>query len=408
MPTYHYNAVDASGAVRSGELTAASHAEAVGSLESRGWRVGEVAPLLTDEERNTAVEPVFGDAPPARSEGDAVEVVGRVADLARSGLPLASGLRALSAETPSRRVRRALVEVSDRIEGGESLEQALTHPGASVPPHLAGLIRAGARSGRLPEILEEYLEHARNATDRRKQAVTAFVYPSILFMVAGGVFTFFLVYLVPMFKKVFEDFGTELPGITQALITLSDFLYFNGVWIVLGLVVPAVALSIATGLSRREASMRRLLTMIPIVGPLVRYLALARLCRLLAIFVEQQVALPEALRLAGNGSGDSYLNAGCERLAEAVERGAPPAAVALETRELPPQLGQSFRWAENRESFSSMLDSTGRIYESRAVVQAGLLEMVAEPLTVVGIAIFIATVVLALFMPLVKLLNDLS
>ncbi len=148
------------------------------------------------------------------------EATGQVAALAQAGLPLASGLRALAEEVPSGRVRRALHALSSRLEAGQSLDAVLGGSTRLIPPPLRALLTAAAGSGNLSLLLDRYLTLARVNRDLRRRLWLTLAYPLVLIVAALGVVAFFVLWLVPQFKDIFEGFGVELPVVTTSLLLI--------------------------------------------------------------------------------------------------------------------------------------------------------------------------------------------
>ena len=152
------------------------------------------------------------------SAEEATEFAARVAELTKAGLPLGTGLRALADELPGRRLPRMLREVARRLDAGDDLLKVLESQGARLPVHLRGLMLAGVRSGRLAEVLEEYVDLQHSQAELHRRVATALAYPFILLLFMTALTVFAGLYLVDNFAKIFRDFGTELPVMTQLVI----------------------------------------------------------------------------------------------------------------------------------------------------------------------------------------------
>ncbi|MGH7199888.1 MAG: type II secretion system F family protein [Planctomycetaceae bacterium] len=339
---------------------------------------------------------------------DFTEAVGRVATVTRSGLPLEAGLRAIGEEAPSHRLRAALRTMAEHIEAGASIEEALDHSARFVPDHLRGLVRAGVRSGRLGLLLEDYVTRSRLAADRRRRVAVAMTYPVLLCAVTLLITVFYLTWVVPQFRDVFDNFGIELPPPTLVLLTVSEVCLRYGWWILLGLLALPVVLWLLVTVLGGSSLQRRLVHRVPFVGPLLQFAGLAEFCHLLSLFVEHRTPLPEALRLTASAIRDPYLRRGCREMADRVEHGLPPAEAAFELRQFPETLLHVFRHADRQETFAEALAAHGDIYDARSRVQSALVGTVVEPIIVVLTATLIGFIFAALLAPMVKLLNDLS
>lgn len=339
---------------------------------------------------------------------DVTEVAGRVADVTKAGLPLESGLRALAEEAPSRRLRRALVHLTQRLDAGEPFEAVFAAEGPGLPGHLQRLIQAGLHTGRLGLLMEEYVEHVRRRADRRWQIVMSLVYPLLLTLLALIVVTFLLAGIVPDFKDIFEDFGMALPGVTLVLVSLSDLVVRHGVWVLAGVLVLGGGMWLGMTFWGGKPFRRRLFCIVPLVGPLFRSAALAGFFRLLAMLVENGVPLPDALRMAGQGANDADLRQTCDQLADDVQQGVTLDVAVVGRRQFPPSLQHVFHWSARRGAFPEALRAASDILESQTRIQAEAMALVCEPLILILLATCVGFVILGLFMPLIKLLNELS
>jgi len=399
MPVFRYTAFDSNDQRVAGNVEAATSEEAVAQLEAGGLRVGTIEPFEVD-----AAE----EAEESLSHDEAIEITGRIADVATARLPLASGLRAMSEEVPSRKLRRFLGDISRRIEAGESLDSIFQEPGAHLPRNLGGLIQAGIQTDQLGMLLEQFLDHEREALDRRRQTLLALAYPVVLVVASGLILFCISLWIVPGFKQIFEDFGVELPGMTLLAFLFADFVLAFGIWVfpllvLLGVMAWAV---IRQGGGRRL--WRRLIWLTPLFGPLVRYSALSSFCHYLAMLVDHRVQLPKALRLAGLAANDAVLASAGQALSARVEEGEPIEQAVSPIAEFPSELLHVFRWANEPAAFRDALYAARQTFDIRARYQSTLIANICEPVAVLGTAMCVGFVILALFMPLVKLLNDLS
>jgi type II secretory pathway component PulF len=390
MPVYRYNAVDASGQRRSGDVVAPSLDAARQQLQADGF---------------TSVAVTGHAALPASLDTSATAAAVTIA--IDGGRPLAAGLRAVAAESPSSRMRRSLEGLAQRIEAGQPLEAALAAPGLGVPDPLAAVIRAGLRANRLPAALSRYIDLFREARTLRQSLWAGLAYPILLAVLSVSI-TFALAWLLlPAYEAIFEDFGVRLPGMTQFFMTTAWVLRHFGVWILLGIIF-LTAIALAVGRLVIPADVRsQLIDLLPVVGPARRNQSLARFCRLLSLLMESQAPLPDSLRLAGAATNPG-LAAAVDILAAHVEAGDAPDAALKRTPQLPGWLGPLLRWHDRGPAFSEALDAAADLCIAGSRSQLTLVTLIAEPAVIVFVAITVGFAVLSLFLPLTSLLNELS
>ncbi|MEX0729092.1 MAG: type II secretion system F family protein [Planctomycetaceae bacterium] len=321
------------------------------------------------------------------------------------------GLDVLSIEAPTRRQRRSFARLSQCLQSGETLEAALAHESRDIPAYFQRLLAAPVASEKLGLLTQRYIQHCQRDQDIFRQIVGSLIYPTILLAFTCGIIYFALSWAVLPFKEIFMDFGTELPWITVRLISLADAVT-GSLWrllLVLGIVVIlAITAWYSLLLPGGAAGRRYAFNSIPAIGTVFRYGSLARFCDLLALFVEFAVPLPEALRLSGEGSRDSSLRSAGEQLARSAENGVPLADAAKKQPEFPPLAAHVFRWEHRQSAFAEGLEAAADVFAARTQLQSSLLRVVLEPVVFSFIAVTVGFLLIALFAPLIKLLNDLS
>jgi len=360
---------------------------------------------MPDKPKPPSEEP-SRETPVELSASEVERLTGHIGEITRAELPLAPALAALAEELPPDRFRRGLRQIVRRLEAGLSLEQVLSTPRA--PAVLPALIRVGVRTGRTGEVLGEYLASVRQMASLRRRGALVLGYPLILLSTLSLVFLGFLTVIVPDFKSIFSDFGTELPRITRLLIGLSDLVSLHVLWVLLGIVVLVVlpCVTLRWGLDR--PGRRRLLHRIPMIGPLVRYGGLARFARLLALLVRQEVPLPEALPLAGDATGDAEIADAARYLADVARQGGTLSPETHVLSRFPASLMQALSWHEYRDALPEALLAVAEMFEGRSRVQMSLITALTGPVVAVFVASTGLFLVIGLFGPIIQLLNDLS
>jgi type II secretory pathway component PulF len=335
---------------------------------------------------------------------DVAALAAGVAELTRAGLPLPAGLRALAAELPGWRLPAALREMADCLDRGDSLESVLEFSAVNLPPHFHGLLVAGLRTGRLPELLEEYIQVAEKQRRLRQRLRLSLAYPIFLMLFMTGLVFFFQFYLLSGFEKIFKDFGSALPMITVAY--FATFKYLP--WVMLGLVgfmllIP-VLVSDAPGLGWFSPVAYH----VPLVGKLLKYSRWALFSRFTAMLLENQTPLPQALRLIAAGLSDPYLSWACRESAVQVENGHKLSAAMQRTGWFPQSLIPFVQWGEQANTLPEAFSSANKMYEGRAESQNLSLTAIFLPIMFILIVLLAGISVLAIMMPLISLITSLT
>jgi type IV pilus assembly protein PilC len=330
-------------------------------------------------------------------------VLEQAALAAATGMPLPAGLRMAASESDSRAVRRALTAVAEQLERGRTLEECLA-ASRRLPREFRGAIAAAQRSGAFSPLLIQWLEDRRAARERWRGILAAFSYPAIAIVLALAVFLLFAVFVVPVFGRMYEEFGLKLPVITLTTLWAAE----AGSRILLA-VLPVAAISIfLLRLVGGAAGWSLLIGSLPLIGLPWHWTSSAELLRLISLLVEHQVPLPEALRLAAESTGDAYLSQQCRLLAGRVEQGSSLTMALVRLRTLPLSVVPLVRWGEMNGTLPEALRSAAQMIEGRLTVRTDLLMQIIPPILLIFVGAMAASMTVGLFLPLISLIQGLS
>jgi len=324
--------------------------------------------------------------------------------LAKAGLPLSGGFRALAEELSPGRLSGVLRRMAGRLDSGAALDEAIEAEGPRFPAHLRGLVIAAVRSGHLAEVLEEFVDLNRIRSQLRRRLWAALAYPMVLMSMAAALFTFLQLVIAGQFIEVFEDFDAELPAMTRLFLESSG----SGMWIIecaVSLLMALVLLSLATPVVPWAA---RMMYLVPLVGPLWRFSRLAEFSRLMGLLLDERVPLGEALRLTAAALREADLAAACRRVAEEVEQGRPLAESLASRRQFPPTLIPLVEWGQRGSALPDAFRASAEMFEGRVQTQGSLLEVVVAPIAFILILMFVMAFVIAMFLPMISLIQTLT
>ncbi len=338
------------------------------------------------------------------SDEDSAELARQIALLAERGLPLPAGLRALGAEQPSARLRRALGELADQLESGKSLPEALDQLGSLVPPSVRALLLAGIKSGRFVEVVEEHLHNRARLGELQRRMRNLLIYPGLLVIVCMVALVLMEHFVISQFREMYDEFDASLPPLTHGVLMVS-----SGVaYFIVGAAAAFVAMWLLLLLGSRSAFRRRLAYRLPLVGRLWRFTVLAQFTRLAALLVRHSVPLPDALHLSAGATGDPELRRSVGRVVTAILAGKPLGARLAADRSLPAGLAQVITWGEDQNALGESLLLAGEMYEARAIGQLSFTAMIAPPLGLTIALFFFGLIIIALMLPLIELLETLA
>jgi general secretion pathway protein F len=343
-----------------------------------------------------------------RLNGDeSLELTAQLSGLARAGLPLSTSLAALAEEMPRGRLRRAMAELARGLEEGRPLDEAIADQGGRIPPQLRGLVAAGARSGRLGEVLGEFSQYATIGVELRRRLRLNLAYPAMSLLVTVAVFAFVGMVVVPQFEAIFNDFGIPLPGVTIVLIELARRTSTMW-WTLMSIGLAGVAVVAGAYLFLPTATVRGLMARLPILGGVWRWSALSEFCHWLGLLLENRLPMPEALRLAGEGVQNSGLRAASRQMAGGVEDGQTLAQAMADSRPFPPRLSRLILWGEKRGTLPEVLHMIGEMFAARASAHSSFAAAALSVACFVLILFGVGLIVLGLMLPMVSLIARLS
>jgi type II secretory pathway component PulF len=233
----------------------------------------------------------------------------------------------------------------------------------------------------------------------------------IVLALTFALLSFLPLFVVPEFKKMFEEFELELPPATELLIEASDILQLlasqTGLWILFGIVILVVVLLALPGISGIVRG-RRILATVPIIGPLWHWSGAAEFSQMLAILLDEGIGLPEALRLTADGLNDPDLSDLCNELSRGVHEGRTFSELLASTSRLPPSIIPLVRWGEKTGELPEALRSASNMMLGRIRLRAMLLRSISPPVVFLLVFLSIGSMIVSLFMPLVSLIQGLS
>jgi type II secretory pathway component PulF len=336
------------------------------------------------------------------SAATAEAVVERAASVAGAGMSLAAGLRAAAQEADSRELRQALSAVATELERGRSLDEVLS--GRNIPRHLQGLIAAARQTGALSPLLAQWIENRRATRQHWRGVVAALTYPTIAVVMATLVFLLFAILIVPVFERMFDEFGLKLPLMTTMIIRACK----AGSRIVLAVTgIGAISL-IALRLIGGRAGWSLMISSLPLIGLTWHWTGVAEMLRCLGVFVEHQIPLSEALRLTADSSSDPFIGEQCRTLASRVDGGTSLTMAFIRLRTLPLSIAPLIHWGERHGTLAESLRSAAEMIEGRISMRSNVLIQIIPPILLVFVGAIAVTMTIGLFLPLVTVCYGLS
>ena len=314
------------------------------------------------------------------------------------------GLQAAANEAGASALSRSLRNIAKRLEQGDSLDDALSEQLSRRSAHASAAIRAGLGTGRLGQVLTELVRYQRFQHRLRSSLWASLSYPILLLVLLVIVLAFVFNAVVPQFATMFKEFGIELPAMTIWLVRLYELRWQSVLLSLAAIPVAAVLLRYLLG----KSNWQLFLCTMPVFGQLIHWNGVAQFARLLPVFLRQSVPLPEALQLTSKGIRDANIALATRGLARQIEAGSTFETLLAESHRIPHTVSVIVGWGEQHDRLAESLELLAEFCEGRILRRTAWLTTVIPPLMFILIAATVAGVFLALFLPLVSLIEGLS
>jgi|SoiMethySBSTD1v2_1073268.scaffolds.fasta_scaffold24808_3 type IV pilus assembly protein PilC len=399
MTTFAYQARDSAGKMISGVQEALNEDNAINTLMARGLMV-----LSIQQKAGGKVTAPKGKV----SETDLVLFTRQLATMVDAGLPLVGGLTALYEQADPKKqagLRRVVGEVTALVQQGDSFYEAISKHPRIFSRLYVSMVKAGESGGLLAEILDRLASFLEAAARLKKKVKSAMTYPVIVICIAIAITTFLIVKVVPVFGGIFADFGANLPGPTQFLLDLSDFI--RGNWYIL-IAIIAGAIFGARAFVRSERGSKlwdRWKLKLPIFGPLIHKICMTRFARTFAQLIRAGVPILEVMSIVGETSGNDVVAQAIKGVASDVEKGDHLASSLARQPIFPPMLIRMVSAGESTGKIDVMLEKMADFWDEEIEAILSALTSLIEPLLIVFLGVIVGGIVIAMFLPIFKL-ND--
>ena len=400
MPSFRYRAAAAAGGTRVGEVEAVDLDQAIGRVRDLG-----LTPIQLDPAGARAAAPRLALPKRRVSASELILFTRQLETMLDAGLPLLAALETLESQAGDAALRDAVRGVRAAVERGSTLTEAMRSYPHCFPTLYTNLVHAGEEGGLLPAMLDRLGGVLEHQEETRQRIASAVFYPLIVVSELLVAFIVLVKFVLPKFATLFRNLNAELPLPTRVLIAVSDFFDAYG-WQAL-----AVAVLLAVGAAfwlNTERGRRRfdaLLLGIPLFGPIMQKVAMARFARVLAALVESGVPIVRAVAISRGVLGNRSLEVEIDRMRDGLIAGEGLAAPLKGSRTVPPLLVRMLAVGEETGSLGKMLVRTARFYDREVDYAVKNLATALEPALLVVLGISVLFTALAVFLPLWNLMN---
>ena len=418
MPIFQYTAMDASGKEQKGQHEAASEEAVASFLKEQGMFPTSIKPLAkAGKEKKekakgaAAAKGLSINLGPVVMKGKDLTVFTlQLAILLDAGLPLIRSLKTLERQAKNPAVKTILGKVAYSVEGGSTFSEALAQHPKSFDKLYLNMIRAGEAAGKLELILTRLAGFREKAAKIAGKVKSAMVYPAIVLTIAIGITIFLMIFIVPKFEVMFTEMldGAQLPAITRFVMGVSRWLQNNIIIAVVIVVVLVIATKFILKTEKGRFYFDKGIYTAPVIGMLVSRNAISKFSRTLGTLMGSGVPVLNALQIVRDTAGNELVSKAVQQVHDAVKEGEPMAPPLQSTKIFPDMVISMIEVGEETGKLPDMLEKIADTYDEEVDNAVSALTSMIEPLMIVFLAVIVGGIVIALFSPLITIIQTLG
>ena len=402
MPVYTYTGVNRTGTKVSGERTATTKSELQNALRREQINVSKVS-----EKGKEFSIPSFGGGKVKNKE--LAVFTRQFSVMIDAGLPLVQCLEILAQQQENKTFQKILTGVRGSVEGGATLSSSMKQYEKVFDPLYYNMVEAGETGGILDTILQRLSTYIEKNVKLKRAVKSAMIYPAAVLGIAGGVIALLLWKVVPIFVTLFAGLGADLPLPTRIVIGLSNFVgSIYGLLVVVFIAGGAFALKTWNGTPQGRLAIDTALLKLPVIGMLLRKIAVARFTRTLGTLISSGVPILEGLDITARTSGNAVVERAILKTRKAVEAGRSLVDPLKETEVFPGMVTQMIAVGEQTGAMDAMLQKIADFYEDEVDAAVKDLLTLMEPVMIMFLGIVVGGIVISMYLPLFSLIGKLA
>ena len=430
MPTFTYVAMDSRGKETKGTLDVASQNEAISRLKEMGYFPTKVVeaekPKAKGDKKGKAKSGGGGaGGKKGKSFNLNIRIPGlgsrvkpkilttftrQLATLVDAGLPLLRGLRVLERQEKNATLRNIIGELATAIEGGSTFSEGLAQHPKVFNRLFVNMVKAGELGGVLEVVLNRLAEFMEKAEKIKGKVKAAMFYPSAVIIVAVAILAILMVFVIPKFEQIFKDMleGRGLPAFTEFVLSISRLVSEHAVLTAIGVIAFFILFRLFLKLKFGRKLFDQFKLHFPLLGPLVSKVAISRFARTLGTLVSSGVPILQALTIVRETSGNVVISEAVGAVHESVKEGETITAPLEESRVFPPMVISMVDVGEQTGALPEMLMKIADNYDDEVDNAVAAMTSLLEPIMIVFLAVVVGSIVIALFLPLITLIDQLG
>ena len=419
MPVYAYEAMNSSGQEVKDEVDAETSEEAIAKIRSKGYfptKVREKAgKKKVSKKKQEEVQPLVAKRKMPLSIGGVprkqlVSFTRQLSTLQDAGLPILRSLQILEQQQKPGLLKAIIGGVADEVEGGGTLSDAMANYPKAFDKLYVNMINAGEAGGVLDIILSRLADFMEKAAKLKKKVIGAMIYPAVVITIAVGIVSMIMIFVIPKFEQIFKDFKTELPGITKILLAVSRWFANDYGWAYV--LFSPIAFILIIKLIRISEGGRYFVDLvklkIPILGSILAKTAIARFTRTLGTLISAGVPILDAINITKETAGNEVYARALAKVHDAIREGESMADPLRATKVCDAIVVNMVDVGEETGDLDKMLMKIADNYDNDVDVLVGSLISILEPVMVVVLGVIVGFIVIALFAPMISLIQTVS
>jgi type IV pilus assembly protein PilC len=386
------------GTIESGEMTAATKEDVIAQLRKKNI----AATIVTEKAKKTSGLAFAGRV----SDKDIVVFTRQFATMIDAGLPLVQALDILSTQVENKRLSHTLAQVKTDVESGATYADALKKHPRIFSELYVNMVAAGEAGGILDTILNRLASYIEKAMKLKKKVKGAMVYPAVVTTIAVGVIAVIMIFVVPTFSKMFASLGGTLPLPTRMIVSLSNFIAGIGGLLVLGAIIAFIVFIVQVRKTEKgKHIIDKILLKLPIFGPLLNKVAVAKFTRTLGTLVSSGVPILDGLEITAKTSGNKVVEYAILDVRKGVVGGKTLAEPITKAKVFPPMVTHMIAVGESTGALDAMLSKIADFYDDEVDAAVSNLTAMMEPLLMVFLGGAVGFIVVSMYLPIFKLIT---
>jgi len=402
MANFDYTAKDKTGVFRKGTVYAADRSEAVANLNEN-----DLTPILIKEQGQKKVSKlkIFSKFSNKVKVNDKVIFTRQFATMINAGIPIAKSLSILSEQTDSKNLKKIIVAINKKVEGGDTLSNALAEHTNVFPPVYVNAIRAGEAGGILDQVLDKLAIQQEKDADLIGKIRGAMIYPAVITTVTVGAFFFLMTVIVPKMASMFENMGTKLPIYTRIMLGISKFISHYILIIIIAIVALVVVLLRYIRSKKGKRVYDEFMLRAPIIGPVIIKMNVARFARTFGSLMASGLGILDAISTTAASLTNSKFQDELRQIGVEVKGGKPISKELQKSRNFPPIVAQMLAVGEETGQMDVILFKLADFYEREVDNVVGNITSLIEPIIILVLGGMIGAIAISVFGPLASLSN---